>query len=210
MPTKTVQPRDPGPVRLFHPPSRPACGGSRVWLPPDPEGWVVEPKYNGHRVILDSEHGVLHNRHLKPYSHVLPSQPHLAKQCRRKYIKFLDMEAMGPRAYAHRPMGILFDVYGVASTTLERRSVLLGLGYPVHDPFRDAVLRSGQGQEDWDRSAYHYVVPQYPAKCADALFHALMLLPGDAYEGIVLKQIDNQYRNNRWVKFRFDQYNNER
>lgn len=213
MPTKTVEPRPPGPVKLFHPPTRPACGGNRVWLPPDPEGWVVEPKYNGHRCILDCDNQVLYNRQLELYSyytHKIPLTTDLARQARNKYVKYLDLEGMGShRSTSHRNMAILFDVYGVDSTTQERRQVLLTLGYPVHDPFTEAPLRSmsmGSDWNDWNYSSYIYVVPQYPATCAEELFHTLMLMPGDVYEGVVLKQLDNSYRNNRWVKFRFDQY----
>ena len=89
------------------------------------------------------------------------------------------------------------------SNTLERRQVLLQLGYPVHDPFGDDALL-----DDPDHSACSrfYIVPQYPATCAEELFNLLQLLPGNVFEGVVLKQINNPYRTNRWIKFRFDQY----
>jgi len=202
MPTKTVQPRPVGPVRLFHPPTRPACGGPEIWLPPEPEGWVVEPKYNGHRVVVDCENGGrLKNRHLEGYTFGFPPDGNtLVNQCRRKHIAFLDLEHMGShRNKNHRNVGVIFDIYGVQSNTLERRQVLLQLGYPVHDPFSEDTLLD-------DPTSRFYIVPQYPASCADELFHALQLLPGEVFEGVVLKQIDNPYRTNRWIKFRFDQY----
>lgn len=171
----------------------------------------MEPKYNGHRVIADVYGNQLFNRHLQQYtfgmtrqlSALLLTMPTLFQQCRRNHIAFLDMEHMGShRDKTHRNVGILFDIYGVRSNTLERRQVLLQLGYPVHDPFRDNLL---DDPNDSAASRF-YIVPQYPATCAEELFHLLQLLPGNVFEGVVLKQINNPYQRNRWIKFRFDQY----
>ena len=164
----------------------------------------MEPKYNGHRVIADVYGNQLFNRHLKQYTFGMTPIPTLLEQCRRNHVAFLDMEHMGShRDKTHRNVGILFDIYGVQSNTLERRQVLLQLGYPVHDPFGDDALL-----DDPDHSACSrfYIVPQYPATCAEELFNLLQLLPGNVFEGVVLKQINNPYRTNRWIKFRFDQY----
>jgi len=187
-------------VKLFHPPNRPASGGSRVWLPPDPAGWVVEPKYNGHRVIIASEEGKVYNRHLEPYTkdrNETPEHQRLA-EC---YIQYADGEYLTPIRKAGHPNAVIFfDIYGGLGNAMERRQALLNTGFPVHDPFEGPPVNLPPATQP-------YIIPQYPASSAEELFQTLQLLSdNEIYEGIVLKQTEPTYRNARWIKFRFDQY----
>jgi hypothetical protein len=156
-------------------------------------------------MVVDCEGLKQYSRHLTPYGNyngVIDPCP-LTERCTEKYIRFIDMEAMGPRSREHAYVNIIFDIYGVQSNTRERRDLLLSLGFPVHDPFEQSLLN-----RPCITPGMIAVVPQYPATCAGELFHLLQLLPGDVFEGVVLKQIANPYPRNRWIKFRFDQYQN--
>lgn len=111
-----------------------------IWLS-DPTIWVVQPKWDGHRVLIPLHTGEILNRHGKPYGH--PFDLDVPKRGWRNESLVLDGEWLPQLGQC-----VLFDAFSLDFPDwpfTQRQQILLDLDFPEGYSVCDyAYRRSGQ------------------------------------------------------------------
>jgi ATP-dependent DNA ligase len=181
----------------FPEPARPTSGGPYVEpLPLSYYDWVIEPKYNGWRVVVDTESKKLYNRHGNRLS-----KPEAFRRATEEVSDYfdglVDCEGMGLRNSMGRGTFIVLDLMD-SDDGYDTRTDMIGMMIPQ--------LRIGQVPALYSI----YSAPRFGKEEAVNIREKMEAFNKEweitFYEGVVAKQKESIYYNgekNVWRKFRF-------
>jgi len=183
----------------FPEPARPVKGGiysSKLPLSPHYD-WVIEPKYNGWRVVLDTESGHMYNRHGNRLTKedTFKRAASLLSEC---FDGLIDCEGLGFRNDMGKGSLVALDLMDFNDLPLLDRVNQLGL---MFEPLTIGTV-----------PAMHQVYAsfQYQKEEAGELRKQMELFNKEHgitfYEGVVAKRTDSSYfygEGDKWRKFRF-------